>query len=81
VTQPAVSNVLGKLRAKFNDPLFIPCGRVLRPTHKADLIAEVLAPAMIIVQELITQDSIDKGTVCPTTQQMKDEMSACQENK
>jgi LysR family transcriptional activator for leuABCD operon/LysR family transcriptional activator of mexEF-oprN operon len=81
VTQPAVSNVLGKLRAKFNDPLFIPCGRVLRPTHKADLIAEVLAPAMIIVQELITQDSIDKGAVCPTTQQMKDEMSAGQENK
>jgi hypothetical protein len=26
---------------------------------------------MIIVQELITQDAIDKVAVCPTTQQMK----------
>lgn len=56
ITQPAVSNVLSKLRARFNDPLFIPCGRVVRPTSKADLIAQALAPVMIVVQELLKQD-------------------------
>jgi LysR family transcriptional activator for leuABCD operon/LysR family transcriptional activator of mexEF-oprN operon len=60
VTQPAVSNVLSKLRARFDDPLFIPSGRVVRPTYKADLIAEMLAPAMKIVQEIITKDAIGK---------------------
>jgi LysR family transcriptional activator for leuABCD operon/LysR family transcriptional activator of mexEF-oprN operon len=68
VTQPAVSNVLSKLRTKFDDPLFIPCGRVVRPTHKADLIAEVLAPAMIIVQELIAQGALDKDAECALAQ-------------
>lgn len=53
VTQPAVSNVLGKLRVRFADPLFVPCGRSVRPTRKADLIAQQLAPALLVLQVLI----------------------------
>jgi len=68
VTQPAVSNVLSKLRAKFDDPLFIPCGRVVRPTHKADLIAKILAPAMVIVQELIAKGAVDDMLSAPAEQ-------------
>jgi DNA-binding transcriptional LysR family regulator len=57
VTQPAVSNVLIKLRALFDDPLFIPCGRSVKPTIKADLIATALAPAMAVVQGIIAERS------------------------
>ncbi|MGE7991160.1 LysR family transcriptional regulator [Pseudomonas sp. NPDC089554] len=53
VTQPAVSNVLGKLRVRFGDPLFVPCGRSVRPTSKADMLAQELAPALFILQVLI----------------------------
>jgi LysR family transcriptional activator for leuABCD operon/LysR family transcriptional activator of mexEF-oprN operon len=58
VTQPAVSNVLVKLRASFDDPLFIPCGRSVKPTTKADLIAQTLAPAMVVVQNIIAERSL-----------------------
>lgn len=61
VTQPAVSNVLGKLRRRFDDQLFVPCGRRLRPTSKADRIARVIAPAMLIMQTLIKED-VEDGT-------------------
>lgn len=57
VTQPAVSNVLGKLRKRFDDPLFVPCGRHVRPTTKAELIAQMLAPAMVAVQTVIIQEA------------------------
>jgi LysR family transcriptional activator for leuABCD operon/LysR family transcriptional activator of mexEF-oprN operon len=57
VTQPAVSNVLSKLRRRFDDPLFVPCGRMVRPTSKADSIAQVLAPAMMTLQALISLDA------------------------
>lgn len=55
VTQPAVSNVLGKLRVRFDDPLFIPSGKQVRPTSKADLIADALTPAMSMLQTLIAE--------------------------
>jgi DNA-binding transcriptional LysR family regulator len=53
VTQPAVSNVLSKLRVRFDDPLFIPSGRRLRPTLKAESIARELAPAMVALSALV----------------------------
>lgn len=56
VTQPAVSNVLGKLRVRFDGPLFVPCGRSVRPTLKADMIAQSLAPALFTLQVLITEE-------------------------
>ncbi|AZC18222.1 MULTISPECIES: LysR family transcriptional regulator [Pseudomonas] len=46
LTQPAVSNVLGKLRRRFNDPLFLRTGRQLAPTPFAIRLAEDLQPAL-----------------------------------
>ena len=60
VTQPAVSNVLCKLRKRFEDPLFIPCGREVLPTSKAELIAQILAPAMLVVQSVLTEGTGDE---------------------
>ncbi|WP_041770212.1 LysR family transcriptional regulator [Metapseudomonas resinovorans] len=57
VTQPAVSNVLSKLRRRLGDPLFIPRGREIQPTHYATLLARCLEPALLTMQEVIT--SID----------------------
>ncbi|MFJ5297096.1 LysR family transcriptional regulator [Pseudomonas sp. NPDC088368] len=57
VTQPAVSNVLSKLRKRFDDPLFVPCGRHVRPTTKAERIAQTLAPALVIVQTIIAESA------------------------
>jgi DNA-binding transcriptional LysR family regulator len=53
VTQPAVSNSLGRLRRIFGDRLFISRGKYLEPTPKAVQIAESLAPAMSQVQAVI----------------------------
>lgn len=70
VTQPAVSNVLSKLRTKFDDPLFIPCGRMVRPTLKADSIALALGPAMMTLQALISVDAEDDSSKFPCVKTM-----------
>lgn len=64
VTQPAVSNVLSKLRVRFDDPLFISRGRRLRPTLKAMMIAREIAPAMAVLSVLIASNSAG-STPCP----------------
>ncbi|EKT4522257.1 MULTISPECIES: helix-turn-helix domain-containing protein [Pseudomonas] len=54
VTQPAVSNVLSKLRKRFDDPLFIYKGRgALEPTPRATEIAQTLEPAFSQMQGLL----------------------------
>ncbi|MGC5698850.1 LysR family transcriptional regulator [Pseudomonas sp. NFXW11] len=50
VTQPAVSNSLRELRYRFEDPLFIPRCRHMEPTPLARHIAEMLEPAMQLMQ-------------------------------
>ena len=42
ITQPAVSNALSRLRAHFEDPLFVREGRGVKPTA----MAEALMPAV-----------------------------------
>ncbi|MDA8483270.1 LysR family transcriptional regulator [Pseudomonas resinovorans] len=54
VTQPAVSNVLSKLRRHLGDPLFIPRGREVQPTDYATQIARSIEPALLTMQEVIT---------------------------
>ncbi|MFJ3524252.1 LysR family transcriptional regulator [Pseudomonas sp. NPDC090203] len=44
--QPAVSSALGRLRALFDDPLFVRSGRFMKPTQRAIEIAELLGPAL-----------------------------------
>lgn len=53
VTQPAVSNVLSKLRRRLGDPLFIPQGREIRPTSYAIQLAQSIEPALLTMQEII----------------------------
>lgn len=65
VTQPAVSNVLGKLRLQFEDRLFIPEGRKVRPTAKAMEIAVALEPAMVMIQEVIAARAAPRRTPVP----------------
>lgn len=55
VTQPAVSNVLSKLRHRFKDPLFHYRGAVLEPTPKAIEIAKTLEPAFNQIQGLLKE--------------------------
>lgn len=68
VSQPAVSNVLGKLRLQFKDPLFIPEGRQVRPTAKAKDIAEALEPALSTIQEVIALRTGSKRRMKPCNQ-------------
>jgi LysR family transcriptional activator of mexEF-oprN operon len=44
--QPSVSNALARLRAMFDDPLFIRNGRSMEPTARAEELFQVLAPAL-----------------------------------
>ncbi|HBO3348594.1 LysR family transcriptional regulator [Pseudomonas aeruginosa] len=44
--QPTISSALGRLRAMFNDPLFIRTGRVMEPTSRAEEIHVRLGPAL-----------------------------------
>lgn len=44
--QPAVSGALARLRALFDDPLFVRVGGVMVPTTRADEIATTLAPVL-----------------------------------
>ena len=42
-TQSAVSHALARLRALFGDPLFLRSGGALRPTARAEALAEWMA--------------------------------------
>ncbi|MGI0549928.1 LysR family transcriptional regulator [Pseudomonas aeruginosa] len=57
ISQPAVSNALGRLRKQFEDPLFIRRGTHVEPTAKAIAMAELLEPAFARVQKVITSGS------------------------
>jgi hypothetical protein len=54
VGQPAVSGSLARLRAHFDDPLFLRTGRGVRPTNKAVEIAESLMPALSRIETILT---------------------------
>ena len=53
VKQPAVSNQLAKLRARFGDELFVG-KRAWTPTERADQIAAALAPVFNSLQDAIS---------------------------
>ena len=44
--QPAISAALARLRALFDDPLFVRTGRSMEPTARAQEIARLLSPAL-----------------------------------
>jgi LysR family transcriptional activator of mexEF-oprN operon len=49
VGQPAVSASLVRLRALFNDPLFVRAGRGMRPTAKAEKLSLLISPALDLI--------------------------------
>src|SRR5262245_45047990 len=55
ITQPALSNALGRLREMLMDPLFIRERYGMQPTQKAEELAPVIA------QALATLDGVIRG--------------------
>lgn len=53
ITQPALSNVLNRLRETLNDPLFIRERYGMRPTPKAEQLAQVVGAALSSIDKVI----------------------------
>jgi DNA-binding transcriptional LysR family regulator len=63
MSQPALSFALNKLRALFDDPLFIRASRGIRPTPRAEQLAEPLQHILDqIKNEVLQQPSFDPAT-------------------
>ncbi len=63
LSQPAVSNALGRLRKEFDDELFLRTARGMQPTHLADQIAEPVFYALSTIEHSINvRDSFDPAT-------------------
>src|SRR4051812_34181952 len=55
LTQPAVSHALGRLRHLVNDPLFLKHARGMRPTPRAEALADAIAPALRTLRTSLRQ--------------------------
>lgn len=63
ITQPALSNALGRLRETLRDPLFIRERYGMRPTPKAEQLAPAIATALADLDALVLgQQSFDPAT-------------------
>ncbi|WP_263264282.1 LysR substrate-binding domain-containing protein [Pseudomonas sp. RIT-PI-S] len=61
--QPAISAALNRLRALFDDPLFIRTGRYMEPTARAEEILVQLSPALDAMSSALSCSSgFDPGT-------------------
>ncbi len=63
LSQPAMSQALGRLRDMFEDPLFVRAGKQMTPTARAKLIA----PQIKQVLHLAEQTLMDRGDFDPQT--------------
>lgn len=62
-TQPSVSKTLGRLRAHFDDPLFVRCGNEMHPTPRAIEIEGALRKLLATIDNLrIATPSFDPAT-------------------
>ncbi|TRX73530.1 LysR family transcriptional regulator [Pseudomonas mangiferae] len=55
--QPAISAALGRLRALFDDPLFVRTGRSMEPTARAQEIFTLLSPALDAISTAVSRAS------------------------
>lgn len=63
LTQPAVSNALKRLRATFNDELFVRTSQGMQPTPYATLLADPISQAIDLLHSAINQqDDFDPTT-------------------
>lgn len=53
--QPAISAALARLRALFDDPLFVRTGRAMEPTARAQEIAQLLSPALDSISTAVSR--------------------------
>lgn len=58
ITQPAVSNALGRLRKTFDDPLFVRTSEGMAPTPAAKNIVERVRKALQLVESCIDRDAV-----------------------
>jgi DNA-binding transcriptional LysR family regulator len=56
LTQPAVSHALGRLRHLVDDPLFVKHAKGMRPTPRADALADRIAPALRVLQTSLKRE-------------------------
>lgn len=67
LTQPAVSHALGRLRHLVNDPLFVKHAKGMRPTPRAEALADAIAPALRTLRSSLRPDEgFDPATVTRT---------------
>jgi DNA-binding transcriptional LysR family regulator len=62
LTQPAVSGILARLRAAFDDPLFVRSSHGIVPTPRAQALAEPLRRIIADVEGLLLPQSFDPAT-------------------
>ena len=67
LSQPAMSAALAKLRAQFNDPLFVRTGRGMRPTPRAEQLAEPVQRVLRAVSsEILNAPAFDASRAVRT---------------
>src|SRR5262245_37563369 len=63
MSQPAISFALGKLRALFDDALFVRAGRGIRPTPRAEALARPLHEVLETLRgRMLTPPRFDPAT-------------------
>lgn len=58
MTQPAMSNALGRLRALTDDPLFVRTAKGMVPTPRAEALAKPVRQALDLVRTGLTQSAV-----------------------
>ncbi|MCA0907716.1 LysR family transcriptional regulator [Ruegeria marisrubri] len=59
LAQPSMSNALARLRALFDDPLFLRSPEGMLPTARADALAPQIRQALTLVAEMLHQPEFD----------------------
>lgn len=67
VGQPAISASLRRLRTLFQDPLFIRSGHGVRPTDKAIEIAQLIGPALDLIDAAVNSQEPFAPVACQET--------------
>ena len=67
ITQPAVSNALGRLREKFDDDLFIRTGSGMTPTQKTENIILDVKKALDLMQKSVNEPVSYTHLTLPTS--------------
>jgi DNA-binding transcriptional LysR family regulator len=66
LSQPAMSRVLGRLRAAFGDPLFVRTPRGMVPTSRADELAPQVIAVLAAAGKLVRPAAFDPATLART---------------